>query len=129
MAIGVSVGQIIAASHYQSIRNQADEQYRRISSAYFQSTKPRSSNNAYRPHYSYNFSALRAYAGEVITAYKLNTLSSTIDNMRYRDCTCDCNYCTCNCNYCRCNCAYCTCDCNHCTCNCNHGCVCNCAYS
>lgn len=135
MAITVSAGQIIAASHYQSIKNQADAQYNKISSAAYRPAKPASSNDAYRPNYSYNFSRLRVSVGEIIYAWKLNDLSAQIDKQARQDCTCDCNYCTCNCNYCGCNCNqqacscnYCSCDCAFCTCNCNHSCVCHCHY-
>ena len=135
MGISVSAGQIIAASHYQSIKNQADAQYNKISSAPYRGTKPSGSNDAYRPNYSYNFAALRVSVGEIIYAYKLNNLSAQIDKQARQDCACDCNYCTCNCNYCGCNCAesacscnYCACDCAWCSCNCNHSCTCQCNY-
>lgn len=126
MGIRVNPGQIINASHYQTLKNDANNWYNRISSAPYRGTKP--TNSAYRPHYNYNFSRLRVQSREVIYAWKYNDLSSTLDDMIRRDCVCDCNYCTCNCNYCRCNCDYCTCNCNYCTCNCHHQCTCNCAY-
>ena len=146
MAISVSAGQIIKASHYQSIKNQADAQLSAISAAPWGSnghghpacndtyydvtsghTDSRSANTAYRPHYNYNFSRLRVSVGEIIQAWKLNELSSTVDAMASQDCRCDCNYCTCDCNYCGCDCDYCTCQCNNCACDCNWSCTCNCA--
>lgn len=135
MTVSVSAGQIIAASHYQSIKNQADAQYNKISSVQIQDTKPSGDNDAYRPNYGYNFAALRVSVGEIIYAHKLNSLSAQIDKQAEQDCSCDCNYCTCNCNYCGCNCAesacscnYCACDCAYCSCNCNYFCTCDCDY-
>lgn len=134
--IKVNPGQVIMADEYRHVKDQAYAQYNNIIGASYSSTKPSSRNDAYRPHYHYNFTALKAQVGEVITAYKINTLSSTIEDMRVRDCVCDCNYCTCNCNYCGCNCDYCSCDCNYdckcncayCTCDCHHRCTCACNY-
>lgn len=145
MAISVSAGQIILASHYRSIKSQADNQLSAIRAApwgsnghshkactdvYYDTvtghTDSRGGNTAYRPHYNYNFSRLRVSTGEIIYAWKLNELSSTISAMSAQDCRCDCNYCTCDCDYCGCDCDYCTCDCFHCTCDCNWNCTCDC---